>query len=517
MKKTLLAGLWMVASAAMAGVPDSVYVRPTALPRGGGLRIEWSADGYRWTSATEGRVLGSDFGAWGAEKKLLAPSIVKGDDGQMVCVFQVNDRTNQFGVTTTRDFVRWRPQDYPYMNGVGECLEPIVSYVQGIYTVTFHNKSNQCFRTTSRDLTHFSDPVATETPNAPKTLRVPYSAIENLRNKQLASQKKGELEGELARDNATRFAGLKEVQAEVRVSARNPKAISDKLMGIFFEDINYAADGGLNAQLVQNGDFEYDTHDRKGDVNWNSLTAWEKSNGLIVTATDGVSPNNSHAFAISGKGEYLANKGWDGIALKAGERYNLSMYVKDGAVKATLVEGGKVVGETTISGGKQWKLAKAVIRANANTKRAELRLQPVGLDCVSIDMVSLLPQDTYKGHGLRKDLAQALADLKPAFMRFPGGCVAHGDGIGNIYNWKETIGDLKDRKPARNLWGYHQSRQIGYYEFFQLCEDMGMEPLPVLAAGVPCQNSSDGAHGQQGGIPMEDMPDYIQDSLDLIE
>ena len=118
---------------------------------------------------------------------------------------------------------------------------------------------------------------------------------------------------------------------------------------------------------------------------------------------------------------------------------------------------------------------------------------------------------------MRNDLAQAIADMKPQFVRFPGGCVAHGDGIHNIYNWKNTIGPLEARKPQRNIWNYQQSYGLGYYEFFQFCEDLGAEPVPVVAAGVPCQNSSDCGAGQQGGIPMCDMDDYVQDVLDLIE
>ena len=123
-------------------------------------------------------------------------------------------------------------------------------------------------------------------------------------------------------------------------------------------------------------------------------------------------------------------------------------------------------------------------------------------------------------------MAQALADLHPRFVRFPGGCVAHGDGVDNIYDWKGSIGPLEARKPLRNLWGYHQTRGLGYFEYFQFCEDIGAEPVPVLAAGVPCQNSGTCSHhskdeigckGQQRGIPMDEMPVYIQDVLDLIE
>lgn len=139
---------------------------------------------------------------------------------------------------------------------------------------------------------------------------------------------------------------------------------------------------------------------------------------------------------------------------------------------------------------------------------------------IAVDMISLFPHQTFKGHGMRIDLAQTIANLKPKFVRFPGGCMLHGDGLDNIYNWKETIGPLQDRKPERNIWNYHQSRGLGYNEYFQFCEDIGAEPLPVMAAGVPCQNSSantKGIGGQQCGIPMDQMPEYIQDVLDMIE
>lgn len=144
---------------------------------------------------------------------------------------------------------------------------------------------------------------------------------------------------------------------------------------------------------------------------------------------------------------------------------------------------------------------------------------PQSVGSIALDMISLFPQKTFKGHknGLRADLAQTIADIHPRFMRFPGGCVSHGDGLGNIYRWKNTIGPLESRKPMRNLWGYHQTLGLGYFEYFQFCEDMGAEPLPVIAAGVPCQNSATGGAGQQGGIPMCNMDQYVQDILDLIE
>lgn len=161
----------------------------------------------------------------------------------------------------------------------------------------------------------------------------------------------------------------------------------------------------------------------------------------------------------------------------------------------------------------------AVITANADVNNARLQVIPSTSGKVALDMISLFPQKTFKGrkNGLRADLAQILADMKPSFVRFPGGCVSHGDGLHNMYRWVNTVGPLESRIPMRNLWGYHQSMGLGFYEYFQFCEDIGAEPLPVLPAGVPCQNSSDRGHGQQGGIPLEDMDEYIQEILDLIE
>jgi len=145
-----------------------------------------------------------------------------------------------------------------------------------------------------------------------------------------------------------------------------------------------------------------------------------------------------------------------------------------------------------------------------------LEIYPQFSGVISVDMISLFPQKTFKErkNGLRADLAQLVADINPRFVRFPGGCLAHGDGLDNMYRWKNTIGPLEVRVPQPNIWRYHQTVGLGYFEYFQFCEDIGAEPLPVVPAGVPCQNS---VGGQQGGIPMCHMDDYIQEILDLIE
>ena len=235
--------------------------------------------------------------------------------------------------------------------------------------------------------------------------------------------------------------------------------------------------------------------------------------------------NNLHYAVLQTKvtGASLVNAGFDGIVLKKGEAYNLSLFTKfleggGGKLLARLVNKNRaVLGQAIINiSSKEWKQTSVVLVASADASDATFELLPLAKGRLALDMISLFPKKTFKGrsNGLRADLAQVVADLQPRFIRFPGGCVAHGDGLANIYRWKNTIGPIEARKPQRNLWGYHQSVGLGYYEYFQYCEDIGAEPLPVIAAGVPCQNS---LGGQQGGIPMEQMDEYIQDILDLVE
>lgn len=318
------------------------------------------------------------------------------------------------------------------------------------------------------------------------------------------------------------------VEADITVHAGQAKKISDELFGVFFEDLNYAADGGLYAELVQNRDFEYSSEDgsREG---WDSGYAWHAKDGnatLTIAVTDPVHENNPHyaVLDVQEPGTALCNDGFDGISLKRGEKYDFSLFAripkgsKGGKVDVRLLnQEGEVVVKTSVTAtSKEWQKQKAVLTATADVRSAVLALVPQKAGKYEFDLVSLFPQKTFKGrpNGLRADLAQAIADLHPRFMRFPGGCLAHGDGVHNIYNWKETVGPLESRKPQRNLWGYHQTKGLGYYEFFQFSEDIGAEPVPVIAAGVCCQNSRGG--GQQG-VPMCEMDAFIQDIVDLVE
>lgn len=315
------------------------------------------------------------------------------------------------------------------------------------------------------------------------------------------------------------------------------KPISPDLFGIFFEDINWAADGGLYAELVQNRSFEYNPSDKK---EWHSLTAWEYTprgfayGSVTVETTAPIHPNNPHYVVLTiedagQEGLGLTNSGYDGIVLRAGEQYQFSVFIKQLSdanipVQVRLQSRKGVVygdaGFTTQSG--DWKKYTATITASQNDDSASLQLIAKGKGKLALDMVSLMPQKTFRkrSNGLRADLAQVIADLHPKFMRFPGGCLVHGDGLGNMYQWKKTLGPLEQRIEQRNIWNYHQSVGLGYFEYFQFCEDIGAKAVPVVPAAVSCQNSGGtwriGGTGQKG-LPMEDMQAYIQDLLDLVE
>ncbi len=326
------------------------------------------------------------------------------------------------------------------------------------------------------------------------------------------------------------------------------KAISDELIGIFFEDISSSADGGLYAELVQNGSFEYNPAERDG---WGPGTSWRvvrpgHSLGVLETRmTEGIHPNNPTYMRLhvervkeyydykGWKGYGLQNDGFDGISVKGGEKYDFSVFLRNigkaKKVRVVLVEPqgwGKdpnLLAEATLDvSDTSWRRYEAVLTPSATSAKAVLQILVLNEGDLDIDMVSLMPEDTFKGHGLRKDLAQALADLQPRFMRFPGGCVVHGggDGFWDTYRWKTTIGPREQRRGLKNTWGYHQSMGLGYFEYFQFCEDLGMEPLPILPCGVSCQGTNGGwgmKDQAQDVVPMSEMDEWVDEALDLIE
>lgn len=528
-----------------------------------GLHLAYFTDDERWVDV--GQLCASDFGPWGSEKKMYRPFVMKANDGTWRALWSVNSRSPQFAVAYSEDLVTWRPQDYPIMKEKG--ITDVAAYQMDdgsfdIYLKTAKGKryvhADKNFRTFEEDsLEATADDILwqrdTATINGKRYegndfdipavhldyIRSCHKALaeENRENSRQLPHNEAELQAYL-KEKGTELGSGSEVTAQLHVKPQKSYRISDKLIGIFFEDISRAADGGLCAELLQNGDFEYNG-EKKG---WNATTAWmgvelspstgDKNASARISTENGVSKNNSHFVMMGSLPIY--NIGWEGIAIKRGAAYDVSLYARciDGKKKQLTValvdkEGLPIAQAKMKIQGAEWGEYKAQLIVTdkykgdlGDGKDIRFAIIPKGEEKVAVDLVSLMPQDTYKGHGLRKDLAETIAELKPRFVRFPGGCMLHGQGLENIYHWKESIGPQKDRKPARNIWNYHQTRKLGFFEYFQWCEDMGAEPLPVLAAGVPCQNSqpnADGICGQQGGIPMAEMPQYVQDVLDLVE
>lgn len=503
---------------------------------GDGLHIAVQ-EGDIWREA--GRLCSSDYGTWGAEKKMFYPSVCRAQDGTWRLVFQVNDRAPLFAAAYSRDLVNWRPQDYPIMT-TKQCLEPVVfTNPDGTFDVYFKSPQGKRWTSATPNFRNFSPDRASQISDDAwlrdtatvggklfegygfEISPMEWAKIERHFKKSGEDWRKA---NERMHDDAKNADLPREtVQATLTVDLSKKKKISDKLIGIFFEDISYAADGGLYAELVQNRDFEYTPRDHRG---WTATTAWHSAKPIEIATENPLSKNNPH-YALLWT-DTLWNEGWDGIVVEKGKRYDFSMYVQAGGQKQDfsielIGQDGTVLAKSKLkTNAVSWQQYATVLTAKASDTKARLAIVPLKAAHVGIDMVSLFPQETFmnRKNGLRKDLAQAIADLKPKFVRFPGGCMSHGQGLENIYHWNHTVGPLQDRKPDFNIWNYHQTRGLGFFEFFQFCEDIGAEPLPVLAAGVPCQNSANNAQGiggQQGGIPMDDMPAYVQEILDLID
>ena len=510
-------GFCLCASSAAAHVedvmnePDSVYLFSYATVSDdgrSGLKFAWSPDGNKWFGIGNGYgYVKCDYGAWGAEKRMLKPELRRDENGVWHCIWQLNGNGKEFAHAASEDLMKWKRQSYftdkQFITYVPEEWIQYPAQSVLIDGAQEHGTVQKIAWNEVNRLIQFAD----------------YRVY------------KAQLHDERTEQDAQRFAGLNTVNMTLTACPDSAKSISDKLIGIFFEDINYGADGGLYAELIQNRDFEYSLNDRQ---EWNSTYAWTlKGEGtrMAVETAEPLHANNPHYVVLDTKtpGASLINSGFDGIVVRKGEKYDFSVFArtpgKSGKIRVSLQDGkgNELASEVVTVASRNWKKQTAVLIPQADADDAVLVLSPQKQGKYVLDMISLFPQHTFKGrkNGLRADLAQTLADLHPRFVRFPGGCVAHGNGIDNIYRWKNSIGPLETRKPMRNLWGYHQTMGLGYYEYFQFCEDIGAEPLPVLAAGVPCQNSAciPGkllSGGQQGGIPMEEMDEYVQDILDLI-
>ena len=315
----------------------------------------------------------------------------------------------------------------------------------------------------------------------------------------------------------------------IDVQADKPgPGINPAMWGIFFEDINFGADGGLYAELIKNRSFEFP----------DPLMGWSKIHPSLARGQVSVRDDrpfnaaNPHYVRIESEGPAplgIANEGFRGIGVRKGEAYNFSARIRkhagSGTVRielfgsdGTLLDSVRLEKFTS-----DWNRYAARLHPNDTDARAKLYVLVDGKGSFDFDMVSLFPEKTWKGRpgGLRADMVQALADLKPGFIRFPGGCIVEGSELARRYQWKKTLGPVEERPLLINRWNYeflhrpapdyYQSFGLGFFEFFQLCEDIGAQPLPILNCGMACQFNS----GEL--CPMNQLPAYIQDALDLVE
>lgn len=305
------------------------------------------------------------------------------------------------------------------------------------------------------------------------------------------------------------------------------------MYGIFFEDINFAADGGLYGELVKNRSFEF----AQPMMGWTQpdtdpYSANENS-GIANTINFERNKTNKNILRVTvfnDKKYSLVNEGFRGIGIRKGETYRFSFYATnpDGGIKRVIAQlvdaNGKVVADTAIStASKDWQHYTKTFVANSTEEKARLKIIFEGAGSLDLDMISLFPTATWKGreNGLRKDVVQLLADLKPGFLRFPGGCIIEGRTLAERYQWKNTLGQPDSRPTMISRWNnefkhkltpdYFQSFGLGFYEYFQLAEDIGAAPIPVLSCGIACQFNS----GEL--VPVSELDPYIQDAIDLIE
>ena len=317
--------------------------------------------------------------------------------------------------------------------------------------------------------------------------------------------------------------------ATLTVETTKPGArINPAMWGVFFEDINFGADGGLYAELVKNRGFEFP----EAMMGWSKLSPSKARGSIAIRDEQSFKAKNPHYLRIESQGKDLfgvANEGFRGIGVKKGEAYNFSAQIRNVSGNAKLrVElyssNGALLDSARLekfSG--DWTSHSAVLRPKATDAKAKLYVIVDGAGTIDFDMISLFPEKTWKNRpgGLRADMVQWLADMKPGFMRFPGGCIVEGSELDKRYQWKKTIGPVAERELLINRWNYEflhrpapdyfQSFGIGFFEFFQLCEDIGAEPMPIVSCGLACQFNS----GEQ--CTPEELNTFIQDAIDLIE
>ncbi|MDP3913649.1 MAG: alpha-L-arabinofuranosidase C-terminal domain-containing protein [Bacteroidota bacterium] len=325
------------------------------------------------------------------------------------------------------------------------------------------------------------------------------------------------------------FAGVTGVKAQSKTLVINTKTtiapIQPSMWGLFFEDINFAADGGIYAELVKNRSFEF----YKPLMGWKKFGEEYVGQFQIINSQNENNPRFLRLESLQGKELGLVNEGFRGMGVKAGENYLFSIFARQSegvsALKVELLDStDSVIGKTEVKNfSGELKKYETKLACTANDAKASLRVTLSGKGALEIDMVSLFPENTWKNrkNGLRADMVQKLADMKPGFLRFPGGCIVEGHELETRYQWKKSVGNVENRQMIVNRWNtefahrnapdYFQSYGLGFYEYFLLSEDIGAEPLPILNCGMACQYNSCEL------VPLDALDPYIQDVIDLIE
>jgi alpha-N-arabinofuranosidase len=320
---------------------------------------------------------------------------------------------------------------------------------------------------------------------------------------------------------------------EIVIKANAPTAeVASTMWGIFFEDINFGADGGIYAEMVKNRSFEFYTP----LMGWKSYPVIPKEGSVLVMNRKEAASSNPRFLRVTKAGAAdtlrLTNEGFRGMGIKKGLRYDFSMLYRLPAaglrLRLELVrENGAVIGSTVLTPeatpGQEWKKAALSFNATDTAMRGKLHIWFEGSGVIDMDIVSLFPGDTWKGRpgGMRADMIQLLADMKPGFIRFPGGCIVEGHDLSVRYQWKKTLGPIEQRQLIVNRWNYEfahrpapdyfQTFGLGFYEYFQLAEDIGASPLPILNCGMACQFNTAEV------VALDELDPYVQDALDLIE
>ena len=300
--------------------------------------------------------------------------------------------------------------------------------------------------------------------------------------------------------------------------------IQPEMFGVFFEDINFGADGGLYAELIKNRSFEFDQ----------PFVGWTPFGDVSIQDDSPCFDRNPHYARLNEKGlrrgTGLENEGFRMMGFKQNNAYNFSFYARslDGGEKKFRIElvssNEEIIGRSEIFvQGNEWKKYETSLNASVTDPKGKIRLVLETAGMVDLDHISLFPAETWKNrkNGLRKDLVEALYDLNPGVFRFPGGCIIEGNTLETRYQWKNSVGPVENRPLNENRWNYtfkhrffpdyYQSYGLGFYEFFLLSEDLGAEPLPVVSCGLACQYESTEC------VPVGDLEPYVQDAVDLIE